>query len=450
MLQTTETRSRPRRRLLKAEREDLTELEGGVRVLAARAMAEGCLTDYHAIQLRHLLKRAGRVKKGERGGLKQLVNEIEQLRSHIESALRAKGALAPATRTTREAPRTKHAQCLYNVPTLESDLDGERPAPPALDSGEIAEDPERLGEIGRRNSVVNLMDTGMSAREALEEVGMPTTSAQIRTAQRWAVHRRERGTTADGRWNADHSPTVLIPKVTQIIMATWSGRRAATTKETYNLVVKAIGGHNETHDETLPIPSYSSVYRYLTHCLPSSVRIARNEGIDAWDKQGRVIGSYPEARRANHVWQMDNLDVPVWISLPSREGWSKPVLPYLTVAIDIYSRAIMGYFLSARVPDSWSVALGLRDGVLPGDDPAVALAGVPSELVIDRGADYTSRRSHLLYESIGTRVRLCPPSYGDAKANVERWFGTLKSRFSGLPGYKGAIGTTEKAAEKNP
>jgi hypothetical protein len=447
MQQITETGSRPKRRLLKAEREKLTELEDRVQVLAAQAGAEGCLKPHHALQLKRLRKVSGHVKKGERGGLKKLVHEFEQLRSHIKSALRAKGALEPAMRTTREAPRTKHAQRLDHVPTLDSDQGDERSAPPPLDSGEVAEDPDRLGELGIRNRVVNLMDTGKSAREALKEAKMPTTSAQIRAAQRWAARRRERGTTADGRWTAEHTRTVLIPEVTQIIMATWSGRRAATTKETYNLVVKAIVRHNAIHDASLPIPSYSSVYRYVAKCLPASMRIARNDGIEAWSKHGREIGSYPEAKRANQVWQMDNKDIPVWIPLPSKDGPPKPVQPVITVAIDVYSRAIMGYFLSARRSDSWSVALGLRNAVLPGGDATVALSGVPSVLVIDGGSDYTSDRSQLLFESIGTTVEQCPPSYGDAKANMERWFGTLVSRLSGLPGYTGAIGKSKEAGE---
>jgi hypothetical protein len=49
-----------------------------------------------------------------------------------------KGALEPAMRTTRDAPRTKHAQRLDHVPTLKSDQGDERSAPPPLDSGEVA------------------------------------------------------------------------------------------------------------------------------------------------------------------------------------------------------------------------------------------------------------------------------------------------------------------------
>jgi len=116
--------------------------------------------------------------------------------------------------------------------------------------------------------------------------------------------------------------------------------------------------------------------------------------------------------------------------------------PWLTLAIDVFSRMVFGYHLSLDAPSSFAVGLCLCHGML---DKAAELAarGVKGEwpvrgkpLIVhsDNGKDF---RSHLIQDSLdqyGIQAEFRPPLVPHYGGHIERLAGTLGRKIHALPG----------------
>lgn len=117
--------------------------------------------------------------------------------------------------------------------------------------------------------------------------------------------------------------------------------------------------------------------------------------------------------------------------------------PWLSVAIDVASRAVVGIFLAMERPNAAAVALLLTRVALPKTGWLVSLGigdvewpmgGVPQALHLDNAAEFKSRalRSGCREYSIGLTYRpVRRPQFG---GHVERMNRTLMQALRGLPG----------------
>lgn len=113
--------------------------------------------------------------------------------------------------------------------------------------------------------------------------------------------------------------------------------------------------------------------------------------------------------------------------------------PWITVAIDVATRVVLGFYLSMHAPSSVSVSLCIEHAVLPkgenADDPGVwPMYGKPTVILVDNGKDLKSLALQRGCEEHGIELRWRPvkrPHYG---AHIERLNGTLMSLVHGLPG----------------
>jgi putative transposase len=116
--------------------------------------------------------------------------------------------------------------------------------------------------------------------------------------------------------------------------------------------------------------------------------------------------------------------------------------PWLTLAIDVASRMVAGYYLALEAPSITSVALAIQHLVLPkfpylarlgveGDWPA---AGLPDAIHVDNGKEFCSRALQRGAEEYGIALIHRPvatPHYG---GHVERLIGTMMGSVHLLPG----------------
>ena len=110
----------------------------------------------------------------------------------------------------------------------------------------------------------------------------------------------------------------------------------------------------------------------------------------------------------NQVWAGDIT------YLLTGEGWM-----YLAIVMDLYSRRIVGWFISKRMT---------TDLISKAMIKAYNLRRPPKGLVFhsDRGSQYTSRRYSQLLESYGVRASMGDVGACWDNAVVERFFGSLK------------------------
>lgn len=113
--------------------------------------------------------------------------------------------------------------------------------------------------------------------------------------------------------------------------------------------------------------------------------------------------------------------------------------PWVTVAVDVATRCVLGVYIAMEAPSAVSVSLCIEHAVLPKPendaDPGVwPMYGKPRRILVDNGKDFRSMALQRGCEQHGIELSWRPvrtPHYG---AHVERLIGTLMKIAHLLPG----------------
>lgn len=113
--------------------------------------------------------------------------------------------------------------------------------------------------------------------------------------------------------------------------------------------------------------------------------------------------------------------------------------PWITVAIDVGSRCVIGIYLSMDAPSATSVSLCIEHAVLPKpenvEEPGIwPMYGLPKRILVDNGKDFRSMALMRGCEEHGIELTWRPvrtPHYG---AHIERLIGTLMNMVHLVPG----------------
>lgn len=116
--------------------------------------------------------------------------------------------------------------------------------------------------------------------------------------------------------------------------------------------------------------------------------------------------------------------------------------PYLTVAIDVFSRALVGLVLTLEPPSAVSVGLCLAHSVGDkrpwleqlGVEVEWPMSGKPKSLFLDSAAEFKSEALRRGCEQHGIRLSYRPPGQPHYGGIVERVIGTAMGKIHELPG----------------
>ncbi len=169
--------------------------------------------------------------------------------------------------------------------------------------------------------------------------------------------------------------------------------------------------------------------------------------------------SFPEVKMPLDIIQIDHTKVDVM--LVDEETRQDIGRPYITVAIDVYSRMIYGFYISLEAPNYFSVGQCLLNAILPKDDfirkynvkGEWPVYGLPRKVHMDNGKDFRSISLHNFCQEYRIEDIYRPvarPEFGGA---VERVIGTSMKKMHDLPGStgsnifeKGTYNSSEEAA----
>jgi putative transposase len=172
----------------------------------------------------------------------------------------------------------------------------------------------------------------------------------------------------------------------------------------------------------------------------------RDRGLDGLNDQqtppvdsGSVIPT-PRSNTALAFVQIDHTLVDVMVvDEIHRQSMGRP---WITVAFDIATRAVLGFHLSLHSPSAVSVGLTLAMAGLPKDrwlkDRKLSvdwpMFGIPKLLHLDNGAEFHSLALKRGCERYGISLEYRPPGRPHFGGHIERYLGTLMRRIHGLPG----------------
>jgi len=104
----------------------------------------------------------------------------------------------------------------------------------------------------------------------------------------------------------------------------------------------------------------------------------------------------------------------------------------VTLFLDAYSRAVMGWALSLQ-PSAASVLAALRMALLDDSDEG-PFCGIPEVLRIDNGLEFAAESLRTAAAVLGARVTTLPPYTPHLRGKVERYHRTIDDAFiAGLP-----------------
>jgi putative transposase len=189
-------------------------------------------------------------------------------------------------------------------------------------------------------------------------------------------------------------------------------------------------------EKTIEIPSEATIRRRLSKLLCAQLKI-RGENIDSAEP---IVGCFPEVDYPLSVVQIDHTLVDIILVDPIDR---LPIgRPYLTLAIDVYSRCIPGFVLSLEAPSAVSVGLCLTHIAMEKGswlamhniDASWPIHGKPESIYVDNGSDFHSTALERGCAQHGIRINYRPPGQPHYGGIMERVIGTFMKLVHTLPG----------------
>lgn len=122
----------------------------------------------------------------------------------------------------------------------------------------------------------------------------------------------------------------------------------------------------------------------------------------------------------------------------------KPIgRPFLTIAIDIYSRMVTGYYISLDAPSTTSVAMCIARSILPKEslliekgihDVEWSVFGYPQKIHVDNGADFRSNTLGRSCAAHGINLEFRPIGEPNFGGHVERLIRTMMEETHSVSG----------------
>jgi len=206
-------------------------------------------------------------------------------------------------------------------------------------------------------------------------------------------------------------------------------------KLSYAKIVEEI--RKQCFEKQVNPPSEITIRRRLSSV---SLVLLQKRGKDGSESITPIIGNFPQVNYPLDVVQIDHTLVDIIIVDPIER---LPIgRPYVTFAIDVYSRCIAGFILSLEAPSAVSVGLCLTHIAM---DKAPWLAmleinsswpifGKPNIIHVDNGSDFHSNALSRGCLQHGIKIEYRPigkPHYGGI---IERVIGTMMKLVHTLPG----------------
>jgi len=188
-------------------------------------------------------------------------------------------------------------------------------------------------------------------------------------------------------------------------------------------------------------PPHSNTVRRRIAALSERTVIERRLGRKAADdRYSARPGQFPGADWPGAVWQIDHTPLDVLIvDDVHRKHIGRP---WLTVAIDVYSRCIAGFYLSLDAPSEVSVGMCLVQAILPKEGWLAAIGvstpwpiyGMPATVHADNGKEFRGSMISRAAEQYRFRMewrKVKTPNWG---GHIERMMGSFNQEVHALPG----------------
>lgn len=187
-------------------------------------------------------------------------------------------------------------------------------------------------------------------------------------------------------------------------------------------------------------PPHPNTVRNRIAALEFKDKEKKRHGKKAAQKFNPAVDKFPEGKFPLDVVQIDHtpLDI-ILVDEVYRESIGKP---WITMAIDVFSRMVVGIYVSLDPPGSLSVGMCLANAILPKDNWLTKLGvemswnvwGLPRKIHADNAKEFRGEMIQRACQQYGVDLEWRPvanPKYG---GHIERLLGTFATEIHSLPG----------------
>jgi putative transposase len=230
----------------------------------------------------------------------------------------------------------------------------------------------------------------------------------------------------------------LEPAVEQIVLATIEQHFLTRQQRTIQSTAAEVA--RRCREEQLSVPHPGTVRARIV-ALPVRDRLARrSHGKAARDRFDARPGSLDEAQRPLDFVQIDHTKVDVIVV---DEQQRLPIgRPWITLAIDVYSRMVLGFYISLDPPGAIATGQCIAHAALP-KEAWLAKRGIvgswpcwgfPARIHLDNAKEFHGEMLRRACEQYGISLEYRPVAQPHMGAHIERLLGTLLRALHELPG----------------
>lgn len=261
------------------------------------------------------------------------------------------------------------------------------------------------------------------------------------TIYRWISRYEHTGSIASilgEKKNGGRGKSRLPEELEQIIQKCINEVYLTSFRKSINFLIRAIAFECDKAGIKMP---HSTTIRRRINEISEEEKVKRRYGKKISDNKFKPIrGNFPHANHPLSVVQIDHTPVDIiLVDEVFRQPFNRP---YLTVAIDVFSRMILGINISFDPPGAMGTGLCISNAILDketylsklGIDGSWACWGVMETIHVDNAKEFRGIMLKKACENYGINLEFRPvatPHYG---GHIERFLGSFSKAVHDLPG----------------
>jgi putative transposase len=304
----------------------------------------------------------------------------------------------------------------------------------------VDEIPEQLWQVAcAREAVIPPLATSHVGRQEIEAAARTLGIRRAYVYRLLAAYRDrpQTSTLVPKHRGRPHDARILTAKVEAVIQGAITGFYLTRERPRFSDLMRDIEAR--CHSETLNPPDYRTVRRRLNNFDACKVTAARHGGKRAREVYGAVL---PQQRPGDPLGFLEIDHSPVDVIVVDEQTRLPLGRPWLSLAIDVPTRMVAGFYLSFDAPSALSVAVVLTQAVLPKEawllDRQISLpwpvSGLPDWIETDNGEEFHCKAFERGANEYGIRLTYRPRGSPQVGGHVERLIGTLMHRVHLIPG----------------
>ncbi|MGG6229358.1 Mu transposase C-terminal domain-containing protein [Tenacibaculum sp. SDUM215027] len=196
----------------------------------------------------------------------------------------------------------------------------------------------------------------------------------------------------------------------------------------------------ECNTKGVKVPHENTIRNRLKNISEEEKMRKRYGYSKARDKFHPIKGHFPGANYPLSIVQIDHTLVDIILV---DEHYRNPFKrPYLTLALDVFSRMIIGFYLSFDPPGEIGTGLCISHSILPkelwmekiGVDEKWPCWGIMKTIHLDNAKEFRGKTLRRACQNYGISIEFRPPGTPHWGGHVERVLGTISKEIHDLPG----------------